>query len=105
MKLEPGMRVRCVLGASTFLTIGKEYLIEKVSLRYAWVVDDSGKRGNWLVYRFKPVVRVKAKCVPSLDLILKRSAVAFKPMTPEQQQAMQNAQRESWVRGEKALGL
>jgi hypothetical protein len=49
--------------------------------------------------RFKPVVRVKAKCVPSLDLLLKRSAAAVRAMTPDQREEMWRKQRESWVRG------
>jgi hypothetical protein len=65
MKLEPfelesGDRVRCVRRAEKFLTIGQEYLIRNITGQYLWLVDDSGKCGNWLADRFKPVVRVKA---------------------------------------------
>ena len=39
-----------------------------------------------------------------LDELLKRAVAAFNAMSPEEQEAHLRAQRESWVRGEMALG-
>lgn len=101
-QLEPGDRVRCVDNAGGYgevLTHGAEYEI-------AGVQSDSGLiqlRGvhsyGFKARRFKPVIRVKAKCVPTLDLLLKRSNVAWRAMSPAGQEAMLQAQRASWVRG------
>lgn len=62
MRLEPGMRVRCVDGySSNRLTRGKEYMLTRVRTKYVGVVDDNGEDSDgWLVERFKPIVRVKA---------------------------------------------
>lgn len=101
------MRVRCVNDTGVVhkhprLTRGKEYdatePFSTVGNSFVKIVDDAGIKSAWLVDRFKPVVRVKATCVPSLSVLVMRAR-----MTPEQQQAMQVAQRESWVRGEMAL--
>lgn len=53
----------------------------------------------------RPVVRVKAKCVPSLSVLIKRAVAAVERMTPAERAAMDKAQRESWARGEAGLGL
>lgn len=39
-----------------------------------------------------------------LDELLRRAVARFRAMTPEQQEAELRAQRESWVRGEMAMG-
>ena len=40
----------------------------------------------------------------TLDELLRRAVARFRATTPEQQEAMRAAQRESWVRGEMAMG-
>lgn len=57
MKLEPGMRVRCVDAHDTRLRKSREYAVEAVTGDYVSVV---GERYGWHVRRFKPVIRVKA---------------------------------------------
>ena len=44
------------------------------------------------------------KPCPALDLIITKARAAFNAMTPEAQEAMLQAQRKSWVRGEMAMG-
>lgn len=42
---------------------------------------------------------------PDLTTLLARAREAFNRLTPEQQAAEREAQRESWVRGEMGMGL
>lgn len=51
----------------------------------------------------RPVVRVKAPCIPSLDVMIKRASAWFNSLTPAEQEAHRKAQRESYVRGEMEL--
>lgn len=70
MKLEPGMRVRCVsisgmtdrqVARASVLTVGQEYVVTQ-SLYGSIKIRGSDKWwGDW---RFKPVIRVKAKSEP-----------------------------------------
>jgi hypothetical protein len=48
----------------------------------------------------KPRVRVKARCIVSFDLLVKRAKAKLDRMTPEEQALHWQAQRESWVRGQ-----
>lgn len=64
MVLEPEMRVRCVMGGcSTGLIVGGEYVVRKVT-HMGTVVQLKGMPIAYSAYRFKPVIRVKAICVP-----------------------------------------
>lgn len=101
MRLEPGMRVRCVdAGSNCLIVTGRDYVV-------AARQNDMVRVNQWGVWypieRFKPIVRVKAQCVPTLDLLMKRAVTAFNAMTPEQQETHRQEQRLSWVRGEMAL--
>lgn len=109
MKLTAGMRARCVhnlidSGAATpRLTVGKEYGILGNDGICITVRDDFGDVCPWYAWRFKPVIRVKAPCKPSLDILMERFVAKFNAMSPEDQEAHLRTQRESWVRGEVAL--
>jgi hypothetical protein len=67
IKLEPGMRVRCVDDCgSVSLVAGETYTIAAVDplCRFIGLVGGRNNgRPSWFVERFKPVVRVKAPCV------------------------------------------
>jgi hypothetical protein len=105
--LEPGMRVRCVRADhyAKVLREGKEYTVSRVDEGGNWVWVD-GLMGYHLdLKRFKPIVRVKAKCVPSLSVLIKRAVAAVERMTPAERAAMDKAQRESWARGEAGMGI
>lgn len=97
VKLQPGMRVRYVgAKAGGFLQRGPDYTVQYsdgdfVALRgcqYAVSTND-----------LKPVVRVKAPCVPLLEVLTARAIAAVAAMSPHQQAAHWAAQRDSWVRG------
>lgn len=61
MKLEPGMRVRCVDANYTRLHEGREYTIESTVDDYVTVGVETTLRH---ASRFKPIIRVKAKSAP-----------------------------------------
>lgn len=94
--------MRCVRGGFQ-LYAGTDYTIDEVWCHGEWVKLRETD-GGWLADRFKPVVRVKAVCVPSLDLMVRRANAAFAKLSPEQQTVHWEMQRRSWVRGEMALG-
>jgi hypothetical protein len=58
MKLEPGMRVRCVRENFDLLE-GGEYTVSEMWASGTWIKLNEVS-GGWLASRFKPVVRVKA---------------------------------------------
>jgi hypothetical protein len=49
--------------------------------------------------RFKPIIRVKMRAKPSLDILVARALRTFDKMSPAEKAAHIRAQRESWVRG------
>lgn len=100
--LEPGMRVRCVDAiGSSILEHGAEYVVEgKTKLGGTKLL---GFRGGWYAERFKPIIRVKAPCIPSIDVMIKRAKAWFDALTPAEQKAHMTAQRDSYVRGEMEL--
>lgn len=99
------MRVRCINDTyfKYLLKAGREYVAYAHNGDWISIGEPGKNQRDFLAKRFKPVVRVKAKCVASLDLLLKRSAAAVRAMTPEARETMMQAQRQSWVRGEMAL--
>lgn len=106
MKLEPGMRVRCVDDECNWCTLvkGAEYVVSDVGQFYVRV---EGSDFQWLRSRFKPVVRVKAPTsrLSNLEHMVERALAWFETLTPVEKEAHRQAQRESWARGEKVLGL
>jgi hypothetical protein len=108
IQLKPGMRVRCVNAGGVIgrkIRVGEEYVTRvadcwKPEQRIALV----GVVGVFYPHRFKPIVRVKAPYIPSLDLMIRRAVAAVEAMTPAQRAEMHQAQRESWVRGEMGMG-
>lgn len=103
MQLEPGMRVRCKdAGRNVSIVTGGEYHIRSVANLGDEVFLNEVPRMMYSAWRFKPVVRVKAPTsrLSNLEYMVDRAVAAFKAMTPEQQQAEQLKQRESWARGE-----
>lgn len=100
MRLEPGMRVRCVDNKGGFgdaLEVGSEYQVV-LQDKLGMVKLDGFAAFSFVPHRFKPIVRVKAPCVPSLDLMLRRAVAAVEAMTPAERAEMQRKQAESWVR-------
>jgi len=94
--------------SGTFLSVRIETATHVAESSMPIYTQDEFMRGrarglDLLGVRVKPHVRVKAPCVPSLDLLIKRAVAAFDAMTPEQKDAHVKAQRASWVRGEMAL--
>lgn len=51
-----------------------------------------------------PHAQMKAERRAELDSAINKAMEAFARMTPEEREAMRQAQRESWVRGEMAIG-
>lgn len=104
MQLESGMRVRCVDNVGGFgeaLRLGAEYRVLRVEGELVAVHEM--KSYTFVRSRFKPVVRVKARSLhtgKAFDALLERAVATRNAMSIEQQQATQNAQRESWVRGQ-----
>lgn len=110
MNLEPGMRVRCVdAGSCGGLTNGTEYrVLEPRRDAPSALVRVTGGTlpatgATYYTNRFKPIVRVKAKCVRSIDLKIKAAVAWFAALSPDQQAAHVEVQRQSWVRGEMGL--
>lgn len=97
MKLEKGMRVRAAGGFDHGLIKGNEYLVVFVDPIIP-ICTIAGSPRWYGVDCFKPLIRVKAPCVPSLDLHVKRATAAFHELSPEEQVAHWQAQRESWAR-------
>lgn len=104
MQCAKGMRLRCVdnRGVEWALNKGQTCNVVSCTPGFVWV-DESPCVFGFAQSRFKPIVRVKAPCIPSLDLLLRRAVAAAAGMTPEQREEMYRKQRESWVRGEMAL--
>ena len=78
IRLEPGMRVRCVeQGGFLGLSIrkGRNYTVSSVDR--GWVSVSEFPNYNFNPSRFKPVVRVKAKCVSSLSVVIARTVEAY----------------------------
>jgi hypothetical protein len=95
--LEPGMRVRCVDKHGIWLN-----RVDKYTVTYAFG-DDVYLQGEgsfpFRRDRFKPIIRVKMRAKPSLDILLARALRTFDKMSPTEKDAHIRAQRESWVRG------
>lgn len=110
LKLEPGMRVRCVVAEPWVgLVEGCDYRVDGTHER-PWtsrqIVSLAGVSGRFFADRFKPVVRVKAKSTyegEAFDGLVERARKAFNALSPEEQRAHSAEQRESWARGELAL--
>jgi hypothetical protein len=101
---QPGQRLRCVDGfrSQGRLVEGHTYTFRR---RIGGMIEiEEFLEKEFFADRFKPVVRVKAVCVPSLGLMVRRANVAFANLSPEQQTVHWEMQRRSWVRGEMALG-
>lgn len=110
MKLEPGMRIRVVdVGPNKRLMLGAEHVVaaydpDNIPFPSVTLVADTGDRKrSYFSHRFKPVIRVKAKCVPSLSVLLSRAEKAVLAFTPAEREAMHQMQRALWARGEAAL--
>lgn len=60
MRLEPGMRVRCVdnNGMAFGLTVGQVYTISRCEEDFVWL-QECTPYGGFMLSRFKPIVRVK----------------------------------------------
>jgi hypothetical protein len=99
MKLQFPMRVRCVESNSFFLRGDEHTALRMLGAEMVEIAPNYITKAR----RFKPVVRVQATCVHSLDLLLKRSAAAVAAMSPAEREEMARKQRLSWVRGEMAL--
>lgn len=105
-KLEAGDRVRCVDATNSSLREGANYTIRATGPDELVTLRERDPTARWLVHRFKPVVRVKARTIHSgkaIDSLVARSIAAFNALTPKQQEAHRQEQRASWVRGEMEL--
>jgi hypothetical protein len=95
--IKPGQRLRCVNGTCTrSLRVGETYTFHHGSNGLVVLVELPDR--EFSAERFKPVVRVPARCVPSLNVLVRRANAAHDLLTPAQQAEHWNAQRESWVR-------
>lgn len=129
--LEPGMRVRCVdASGALFLDVGRTYNVLWDTGDNIFVLGGrtSGGMGRYAKRRFKPIVRVKARCVRTmsitisggaspldvtgyrrflpvrqsqidgLDALIKQAVAAFDRLSPDEKAAAYKAQAESWAR-------
>jgi hypothetical protein len=95
--LEPGMRVRCVRADhyANKLVDGGTYRIERSGgFLSVGMVNLVGMPGyHFTASRFKPIIRVKMRAMPSLDILLARALRTFDKMSPAEKDAHIRAQR------------
>jgi hypothetical protein len=90
--LETGMRVRCIDASShTAIVEGETYVVRRAATHARVYIE--GFTGGFYPYRFKPIIRVKMRAMPSLDILLARALRTFDKMSPAEKDAHIRAQR------------